>query len=288
MDNSINSKRVYQTCGMGAQSDEFVQSVAERYAEKLKKLSGDEDEQEMNGGFGLAFSQPFSPLLKMSSSTDKSPESRAVMAKMTGDMHDISLLTLQERSAPRKTSTIKSLQQTAVTASLVSNETDIHYSEALKVGKKVVEAKGENVLSSGNGVAVPQSVIFTMNRDESFKERAKLPTATALRQQITQQVSEHSRTLKAITAKESSQAEMVWNFKSWGENEQHRARLVFTDLSSPTNEVNVIPSTETVRSALIRQHLDNAMFHVQIETAVLHDQEQGRDSERQPEEEHDE
>lgn len=57
----------------------------------------------------------------------------------------------------------------------------------------------------------------------------------------------------------ASGSEMLWSFKSWGNGDKHSAKLVFSGPASTIEKVNIIPSDEAVRRALITQH-DNVFL----------------------------
>lgn len=83
----------------------------------------------------------------------------------------------------------------------------------------------------------------------------------------------------AMDIRDSSQAELTWHFKSWSDNTKHTAKLIFPDLLSLKTNVNIVPSDELVRHALIKQQNSDEIAGIQIDIALSRDQ--GREQENE-------
>lgn len=85
----------------------------------------------------------------------------------------------------------------------------------------------------------------------------------------------------SVTHQQSStQAEMTWHFKSWEGIENNKATLVFSDPLTLSKEINIIPSNETVRNALLKELNTEVMPSVLIDK-VAHQGQQDQNSSRQ-------
>ena len=290
MVNTISIKDVLCLSENEGQNHERVQSIAERCAEKFKKNGNKKREVEVAaGGIGLAQLSPFAQPLKLKISGNTTPVARPVQAKMDSVTSNCFHQAAKVKST-LSTSFPKSEVQTDRTLIPGSSGKHVQPTEGHAIEEKVAKTKDQNMSFGNESFAVPHVVIPDGSRDTFIKERVKQSPAMPHQQQSSQKVLELASAEKKINHGETPQAEMTWHFKSWGENDKHNAKLTFTDLSSPDNEVNIIPSTETVRSALLRQHLDDAMFSVQIESAATWDQDKENEhhSERHHEEESEE
>lgn len=90
---------------------------------------------------------------------------------------------------------------------------------------------------------------------------------------------------KVAPQEDNSHSDLTWHFKSWGDGETHLARLVFTDPQSVIKDVTIIPSDETVRSALMKQLTNDILPNVVIENADTQEREKGNHQSPESEEE---
>ncbi len=117
---------------------------------------------------------------------------------------------------------------------------------------------------------VPQDVVQPIHSHESLPTRLMPSTEAITQQKIIHATAEQATTEKMENSGDSLQAEMTWHFKSWGDHNRHTAKLVFADLSAGS-EVSVIPSNETVRSALIKQQPDEGLSTLLIQQVASQD-----------------
>lgn len=271
MDYSINIKPLFECYTFGDQNDEKVMSIEERHGSQLKSSEHDEDELETVGeGVGLVF-QYESTSQKMSGNNNTRIIAKQVLQRQFAG----------ENASVRKVvhgavEMIKHAGRAGASAACIDDALPAGH------GKRPIE----------NDTPIPQSAALATAIEEPGPDSARNKIST--KQEDGLAISGHERvTLKNISYPEmsasaknghnradrapveqsmnhgdSSVTEMIWHFRSWGNREKHKARLVFTDLDSPDSKVKIIPSDEIVRNALIKHQQSEVLSDLRIEFAV--------------------
>lgn len=133
---------------------------------------------------------------------------------------------------------------------------------------KEVVALGQ-VLITHREPPMPQRVVQAISGDERSADRGKI------KDKNNSLVADRIHTEGTTNLRDNSRAEMTWHFKSWTDNANHTAKLIFPDALSMGTNVNILPSDETVRNALVKQQNSDGVSGIRIDIAIS--QEQGRE-----------
>ncbi|POT59503.1 hypothetical protein C3432_01915 [Citrobacter amalonaticus] len=273
-------------------------SLAERCGNKLKKdQHAQEDEDIVAGGLGLASlpsMQPVSERMqqavqgKLLTTPAMSLNSDSVITatriKQAEGTTDSSKLTeiVAASAVAAKANALASERASAQNLATPAAELQ---GESRESDMKIPEAEGNTfgqLFSDRDKAGILQTIPAINNHDGTLRRETPF-TQAMLQGQPT--VDGNSPAENVMNNGDISRSEMTWHFKSWGDNNTHTAKLVFHDVMSSTNEVTIIPSNETVHSALTRQQQQDGLSYVQIERATSQDQEQGQNSQQNNDEE---
>ncbi|MBJ3591406.1 hypothetical protein JGC56_09655 [Salmonella enterica subsp. enterica serovar Saintpaul] len=133
--------------------------------------------------------------------------------------------------------------------------------------KEVVAVK--QVLITHHELPMPQRVVQAIIGDERSAAREKI------KDKNNSLATDRVHTEGTTNLRDNSRAEMTWHFKSWTDNANHTAKLIFPDSLSMGTNVNIVPSDETVRNALVKQQNSDGVSGIRIDIAIS--QEQGRE-----------
>lgn len=134
--------------------------------------------------------------------------------------------------------------------------------------KSEVAAVGQ-VLTTHYESPMPQRVVQAINGDERSAAREKIKNKN------NSLTADSMHTEGTTNLRDNSRAEMTWHFKSWTNNANHTAKLIFPDSLSMGTNVNIVPSDETVRNALVKQQNSDGVTGIRIDIAIS--REQGRE-----------
>lgn len=125
------------------------------------------------------------------------------------------------------------------------------------------------VLTTHHESPMPQTVVQAINGYERRAGREKVQNKN------NPLVADRVRTASTMNLRDNSRAEMTWHFKSWSDNSKHTAKLIFPDSLSMGTHINIVPSDETVRNALVKQQNSDGASGIRIDIAIS--REQGRE-----------
>ncbi|KNC09803.1 hypothetical protein AC791_14375 [Klebsiella sp. RIT-PI-d] len=134
----------------------------------------------------------------------------------------------------------------------------------------------------------PQGVLTSVNDHANELQFTAADTDSLSPIKKNQIVPELPLTAKNIQSEHVTSDQLTWHFKSWGDSENHSAKIIFSDPLSSVRDVNIIPSNETVRGALMKQLDANGitqMSQVQIEAVTSQGHNQGNQSRQHNDEE---
>ena len=143
-------------------------------------------------------------------------------------------------------------------------------------------------LLSKDELITPQGVLISVNEHANELQFTASDTETLAPIKKNQIVPELPLTAKNIQSENVTSDQLTWHFKSWGDSENHTAKIIFSDPLSSVRDVNIIPSNETVRGALMKQLDANGITQisqVQIEAVTSQDHNQGNQSRQHNDEE---
>jgi len=170
--------------------------------------------------------------------------------------------------------------------SLVNQQAHI-LSENLKDNLSNIDKSTYKLLSKDE-LITPQGVLISVNEHANELQFTASDTETLAPIKKNQIVPELPLTAKNTQSENVTSDQLTWHFKSWGDSENNTAKIIFSDPLSSIREVNIIPSNETVRGALMKQLDANGITQisqVQIEAVTSQDHNQGNQSHQHNDEE---
>nr|WP_318383143.1 hypothetical protein [uncultured Enterobacter sp.] len=155
--------------------------------------------------------------------------------------------------------------------------TEVSTAQPYVAGSDPLKKRSEPVRSDVNVLqnASPWVAVKTADNHDVLTPKRGLQAAATLKVETTPQV-------RVSDISPPDKSEMTWHFKSWGSEAKHSAKLIFTDATASAEKINVIPSDDVVRNALLSQHSREPLHNVTIDHAVVNERDTDEHEQRQP------
>lgn len=289
MDYSINIKPLSEFYIFDDRDEDKVMSIEERHGSKLNNTECDEDDYETTGeGVGLVFQ--YDPVSQNMSGKDNKDiaakhSKQLLHSQFVGEYASARDLT------HRDVEMIQRAQRAGVSTPLVNDfrpeghgkhisEHDASFPLSFAIAPVTED---HHPVSERDETSAKQGSVQAISGHERATIKNIFSVETSAPGRNDPKVADWTPAEQARTHGESADAEMTWHFRSWGNSEKHKARLVFTDLESPDSKVKIIPSDETVRNALIKHQQSDMLPDVRMEFAVSDEKErEGENRESYP------